>query len=176
MIAKLHRILIDGQDSNLNNPTTKLRIVWGKAFNEVYCHHALLEFSSIQSTLFSPKIAKVSVLMRDNMIEKGQVSSFSESRLTRYLPVTQMSSILTIPLNSPDILDALCENGWTKLKGGERGAPKSFPLSMEIEMESYPRCEINFKHEEGKYPYTLSELYFESLSNGEKVETIIEIK
>lgn len=176
MIAKLHRILIDGQDSNINNPTTKLRIVWGKAFDDVYCHHALLELSALQSTLFSPEIAKVSVLVRNNMIEKGQVSSFSDSRLTRYLPVTQDSSILSIPLNSPDILDALCENGWTKLKGGERGAPKSFPLSMEIEMESYPRCEINFKHGEGKYPYTLSEVHFDSFSNGEKVETIIEIQ
>lgn len=176
MSVKFYRVLIDGQDSYINNPTTKLRIVWGKAFNEVYCHHALLELSLNNLTLFSPEIAKVSVLVRNNMIEKGQVSSFSDSRLTRYLPVIQKSSILTIPLNSPDILDALCENGWTKLKGGERGAPKSFPLSMEIEMESYPPCEINFKHEEGKYPYTLSELHFESLSNGEKVETIIEIK
>ena len=176
MISKSHKILIDGQDSNINTPTTKLRIVWGKAFDDVYCHHALLELSAIQSSLFSPEIAKVSVFVRNNMIEKGLVSSFSDSRLTRYLPVIQKSSILSIPLNSPDILDALCENGWTKLKGGERGAPKSFPLSMEIEMESYPRCEINFKYEDGKYPYTLSELYFESLSNGEKVETIIEIE
>lgn len=171
-----HRILTDGTTSPGQDAVTSLRIVWGKAFDDVYCHHAALHIPFSPDSLFAPELAKISVCVRNNSIEKGQVVSYSDTKLTRFLPVHQEETYLTIPLNSKEILDALCENGWTKLKTKERGAPKSFPLSMEIEVESKPLKMISFRHEIGKYPYTLSEIHFPTFDNGERIETIIDFE
>lgn len=176
MNAISHKILVDGTESKLTNIRASLQLVWGKAFDEIYCHHATLEVAYTASSLFSPELAKVSVLIRSNTIEKGKVSSFSDKKLTRYLPCAANNSSLTIPLNSTEILDALCENGWTKLKTGDRGAPKSFPLSMDVEIESELIQSLKFNHETGKYPYTLCESHFSTLKNGETIETIIDFE
>ena len=117
-------------DTLTNSPS--LIITWAKAFGDVYCHHASLFIPTFVKSLFTPEIVKVSVRIRLNTIEKGEVKSFSDKTISRFLPVKFENESMLIPLNSTEILECLCENEWTTLKGGKRGAPKSFPLSISV--------------------------------------------
>lgn len=159
--------------SVVNTNLPSLCITWAKAFNEIYCHHASLTLPLVINSLFAPEIAKVSVNVRFNTIEKGVVKNFSDKTISRYLPVKFDNQSIIIQLNSTEILDSLCENGWTTLKGGKRGAPKSFPLAISVSLEDTIVSEFPFLYESGKFPFTICETVFNSLNDSEKVETTI---
>lgn len=154
--------------------THVLKIIWAKAFNEVYCHHASLNFPFFPVGLFPDTYFKVSVKIRQQVIEKGNVKSFSDKIVSAHLEGNYNNdNTVLIPLNSVRILDGLCENEWTSLKNGERGKTKSFPLSISVENDNKKHLEFSFHHLEGKFPFTICESEFNKLSDDEKLETII---
>ena len=158
-------------DSLTNSPS--LNITWGKAFGDVYCHHASLFIPTFVESLFTPEIVKVSVRIRLNTIEKGEVKSFSDKTISRFLPVKFENQSMLIPLNSTEILECLCENGWTTLKGGKRGAPKSFPLSISVSSEGINPMDYSFLSDKGQFPFTICEGVFDALNDSDKVDTKI---
>lgn len=169
---------IKGERINLpHSGTPQLLISWSRAFDEVYCHHALLKIPENLIKNISEQTALVSLFFRLNTIEKGEVKSFSDKKLSRFLPFKKEGNDIIIPLNSVEILEGLCENGWTTLKGGKRGAPKSFPLSLSVMFEkngeSDDRIVFSFMHNEGKFPFTICEYLFKDLSNYQKIDTAI---
>ena len=156
--------------------TPQLLISWSRAFDEVYCHHALLKIPENLIKNISEQIAIVSLHFRLNVIEKGEVKSFSDKTLSRFFPFKKEGNDIIIPLNSVEILEGLCENGWTTLKGGKRGAPKSFPLSISVMLENNREADgivFSFMHNEGKFPFTICEYLFKDLSNYQKIDTAI---
>lgn len=159
--------------STMSANTPSLYITWGKAFDEIYCHHAILRFPYNSNSLFTPDLSKVSVNVRFNMIEKGVVKSSSDKLITRFLPCSIKDGFCEIPLNATETIDSLCENGWTTLKGGKRGAPKSYPLEISVSLENEEPIVLSFAHESGKFPFTFSEHLFNDLQESEKIETII---
>ena len=80
---------------------------------------------------------------------------------------------MLIPLNSTEILECLCENGWTTLKGGKRGAPKSFPLSISVSSEGINTMDYSFLSDKGQFPFTICEGIFDALNDFDKVDTKI---
>lgn len=158
-------------DSLTNSPS--LNITWGKAFGDVYCHHASLFIPTFVESLFTPEIVKVSVRIRLNTIEKGEVKSFSDKTISRFLRVKFENQSMLIPLNSTEILECLCENGWTTLKGGKRGAPKSFPLSISVSSEGINTMDYSFLSDKGLFPFTICEGVFDALNDSDKVNTKI---
>lgn len=163
-----------GEGINNEYPfSTCLEITWAKSFGEVYCHHASVWFKGSQNSLFAGNLAKVSLKLRQNMIEKGVIKSFTDKVITKYLPSRNTLDRVMVELNDPSILDALCENGWTSLKGGKRGAPKSFPLSLSVEIEGYDPVYMEFVTTKGLYPFTISEPNFPSLKDNVHLVTSI---
>lgn len=153
--------------------TPFLGIVWGKAFGEIYCHHAYFSAPISNTSPSQSEYAKICVFVRQNIIEKGKITRFSDSSVSSFLKADMNSGRMNIPLNSPEILDALCENGWTSLKDGKRGAPKSFPLSFGFSINDEEMSIFNFSHETGKFPFTISEGLFSTMKEEDKIETII---
>lgn len=169
-------IRIDRTGKHVNNNVTSLStldITWGKAFGEAFCRHIILTLPYESTSLFNPEIAKVTIHVRSNNIEKGRIESFSDSMVSRYLPVKFENSNMVIPLNSTEIISALCESSWTKLKTGERNVLKSFPLSFSVDLEGKNIAEFKFSYENGLYPVTLSEPYTNKLNDNEKIKVII---
>lgn len=162
------------KEYNSNSPI--LNIVWAKAFDEIYCHHAYLTFSFIPGELLFNEYFKISVGIRQQTIEKGKVKNFTDKVVSAHIPGIYNDGKITIPLNSVKILDSLCENGWTSLKNGERGTTKSFPLYISIDHDNTNPFEYSFQHSEGKFPFTICENEFNKLNNDEKLETIIVLK
>lgn len=158
-------------DTLTNSPS--LIITWAKAFGDVYCHHASLFIPTFVKSLFTPEIVKVSVRIRLNTIEKGEVKSFSDKTISRFLPVKFENQSMLIPLNSTEILECLCENEWTTLKGGKRGAPKSFPLSISVSSEGINPMDYSFLSDKGQFPFTICEGVFDDLNDSDKVDTKI---
>ena len=152
--------------------TSCLELTWHKSFNEVYCHHADYKTPK-QEGIDYQHYAKVNVKIRSNYIEKGKVKSSSDKEIIRYLPFKEDEEIMVIPLHSPERLDAICENGWTTLKEGKRGVAKSFPLAIEITLPALDSLQHSFDFDNEKFPFTLFENYFESLKEGDKLETVI---
>lgn len=158
---------------NLSDDYPKLKIVWAKSFNNVYCHTACLYFSFIPKEIFSNEYFKVSVGIRQQIIEKGEVKSYYDQIVYSHIVGKYENGIVSIPLNSVKILDSLCENGWTSLKNGERGATKSFPLSISVELDNKKYLDFVFQHHKGKFPFTICENEINKLKNNEKLETSI---
>ena len=152
---------------------SRLSITWGKAFDEIYCQHSILRIPFTSSSIFLPELAKISVELRTNIIEKGVIKRSSDKTITRYLPCKHKDGYCIIELNSIEIIDSLCENGWTKLKDGNRGAPKSYPRSISVSFEEELTTQFDFDYNSNKFPFTISEVYLSMLSNNEKVKTII---
>lgn len=153
-----------------------LSIAWGKAYGNVYCHHAVLSIPYESDSLFEPEIAEINVKVRMNRIENTVIKSFTDKVISFFLPCSYKDGRCIVPLNSPELIKALCENEWTKLKDGVLGAPKSHPLSISVTLESQPVTCFEFNHADGKYPYTLCEDHFKQLSNGQTIETAIVLK
>ena len=153
-----------------------LKIVWAKAFKEVYCHHASLTFPYVPAELFPSDYFKISVGVRQQTIDKGKVKNFNDKIISSHMPGIYEDGIVTVPLNSVQILDCLCENGWTSLKNGKRGATKSFPLSITVHNDNKKHLEFLFHHLESKFPFTICENEFNKLNNDEKLETVIELR
>ena len=150
-----------------------LSIRWHKVYNEVYCHHAVFIIPLFDNKIQEDDLARLRVKMRINTIDKGQIKSFSDKEITRFLPIKIFTDSIHIPLNSPEILDALCENGWTTMKDGKRGTPKSFPLSLTLSFPNTEELHHSFEIESGKFPYTLFEEHLAKLKEGEKIDTEI---
>lgn len=150
-----------------------LTITWHKVFNETYCHHALFIIPKHEKQIKETDLAQLTVKMRVNIIDKGQIKSFSDKEITRFLPIKLSDDSIHIPLNSPEILDALCENGWTTMKDGKRGAAKSFPLSLSLSFPNTDKEHHIFATELGKFPFTLFEEHLTNLKDGEKIDTEI---
>ena len=87
----------------------QLLISWSRAFDEVYCHHALLKIPENLIKNISEKTAIVSLHFRLNVIEKGEIKSFSDKTLSRFLPFKKEGNDIIIPLDSVEILEGLCE-------------------------------------------------------------------
>lgn len=153
-----------------------LKIVWAMSYNEIYCHHANLTFSFVPDELFPNEYFKISVGIRRQTIEKGKVKNFYDKVITSHIPGEYINGKVSIPLNSVKILDSLCENGWTSLKNGQRGAIKSFPLSVAVYCDNKKYLDFSFHHIEDKFPFTICENEFNKLNNDEKLETIIVLK
>ena len=150
-----------------------LTITWHKTFNEVYCHHALFIIPKQENQIKETDLAQLTVKMRVNMIDKGQIKSFFDKEITRFLPIKLKTDSIHIALNSPEILDALCENGWTTMKDGKRGAAKSYPLSLSLSFPNTDKLHHAFATELGKFPFTLFEEHLTKLKDGEKINTEI---
>ena len=161
-----------GEELDRPQPGSCIEIAWHKSFNEVYCHHADYKTPK-QEGIDNKHYAKVNVKIRSNYIEKGKIKSFSDKEILRFLPFKEEEDFIVIPLHSSEILDALCENGWTTLKNGKRGVAKSFPLSMEITLPALDSLQHSFDFDNEKFPHTLFENYFDSLKDGDKLETVI---
>lgn len=158
------------------NPACELLISWAKAFDEIYCHHAYLKLPFDANNNDLDEVAKVSLKIRLNIIENGEISSHWDKTISRFLPVKKEEDNIIVPIDSIDILDGLCENGWTTLKGGKRGAPKSFPLSISVTFEKNKdsdNTDFPFLHTEGKFPYTICEQFFNDLQNSQKIDISI---
>lgn len=150
-----------------------LNITWGKAFGEIYCHHATLHIPYQSETLFSPEIIRVGVTIRTNIIEKGEIVGKSDKTISNYLPCSSSNGMLIVPLNSTPIIDGLSLNSWTSLKNGERGAHKEFPINLLYKIGDNEDVILPFNHEASETPYILSEGKFINLNDGEKTEITI---
>lgn len=152
-----------------------LNIVWGKAFGEIYCHHASLTIPYEEMTLFHPNIVQVKVTVRTNIIEKGLISGHFDKTVTNYLPCTPVQGGLFIPLNSTPIIEGISLNSWTSLKGGDRGTLKEFPTCISYKVEDNEEVSLQFNHDEEKIPYMISEPKFVGMKDGEQVEITIKL-
>lgn len=161
--------------SQINSNSPKLKITWAKAFNEIYCHHASLYIPFISDSLFSPELVKITVHVRENIIEKGGITGFVAKSISRFFPIMYENNYIKIDLKTPEILDSLCENGWTRLKSGERGLPKSFPLSIESSIDGKEPAIFDFKYELGLYPFTICENFLNDLQESQKIQFEIEL-
>lgn len=156
-----------------NRPT--LHITWGKAFGEIYCHHASLFIPYVSGSLFSPDIILVGVTVRANNIEKGEINGYSDKEIINYLPCNHVEGGLHIPLNSTPIIDGISLNSWTSLKNGERGAHKEFPIRLIYQVGTDEVNELPFNHSASQTPYILSEKHFSNIKDGEKVDVTINL-
>lgn len=152
-----------------------LHITWGKAFGEIYCHHASLTIPYDEISLFTPEIVRISLSIRTNNIEKGTITGHSDKTVTNFLPCKSINGGLLIPLNSTPIIDGLSLNSWTSLKGGERGTMKEFPISISYKMGDFPEIVLTFNHEKSETPYIISEPKFVDMKDGDKVEVTIKL-
>ena len=150
-----------------------LNITWGKAFGEIYCHHATLHIPFQNDTLFSPEIIRIGVTIRANVIEKGEVVGKSDKTIYNYLPCRCSDGMLVVPLNSTPIIEGISLNSWTSLKGGERGTHKEFPIAVVYQIGDEDEIAMPFNHEKAESPYILSESKFANLQDGDKIDVSI---
>lgn len=153
----------------------KLNITWGKAFGEIYCHHASLCIPYKNDNLFSPENIRVGVTIRTNVIEKGEIVGKSDRTIANYLPCNFSDCTLVIPLNSTPIIEGISLNSWTSLKGGKKGTHKEFPISILYQIGEEDEVVIPFNHEKAETPYIISENKFSDLQDGDKVEVSINL-
>lgn len=153
-----------------------LNITWAKSFDQVYCHHALLSFSFVTDGLFPNEYFRISIGIRQQTIENGKIKNFHDKKLFAHIPGKYNNGKIYIPLNSVKILDSLCENSWTSLKNGKRGATKSFPISISVNRDNKTIFDFSFHHLKEKFPFTICENEFTKLKNDEKLETLIVLR
>ena len=159
---------------SIDAPT--LKIVWAKAFNEIYCYHANLTFSFEPDELYPNEYFKICVGIRQQTIEKGKVKNFSDKTISSHILGKYNNGKVSIPLHSVKILDSLCGYGWTSLKNGQRGATKFFPLSITVYSDNKKYFDFYFHHMADKFPFTICENEFNKLSNDDKLETTIVLR
>lgn len=152
---------------------TILRITWGKAFDEIYCHHASLFIPYISSSLFPPEFVRVGVTVRDNIIEKGKIVFYNDRTSSCYLRCTIIENGLDIPLNDALLLNGLSIDSWTKLRNGHRGIHKNFPISLFYQLPNTDPIFISINHAQKRTPYLISEPKFAGLKNGDKIDVEI---
>ncbi len=152
-----------------------LNITWGKAFGEIYCHHASLTIPYKGMSLFNPEIVQISLTVRTNNIEKGVISGYSDKTIRNYLPCSPVNDGLIVPLNSTPIIDAISLNSWTSLKGGDRGTLKEFPICIAYKIAEDEEIVLPFNHVKGEIPYILSEPQFVGMKDGDKIEVTIKL-
>ena len=150
-----------------------LQIVWAKAFDEVYCHHASLFIPDTSNSLFPPEFVCVGVESRKRVLLKKKMKNIDEE-VSNYLPVTPIDDGLLVPLNSTQIIDAISLNSWSTFKTGKRKELKEFPISIFYKIDSGEKITLPFNFKEKKIPYLLFESQFGDISDGEKVESKIE--
>jgi len=152
-----------------------LNITWGKAFGEIYCHHASLTIPYKGTSLFNPDIVKICLTIRTNNIEKGIVSGFSDKTIEKYLPCSPANDGLVAHLNSTPIIDGISLNSWTSLKGGDRGTLKEFPICLAYKIADQEEIDLPFDHVKGEIPYIMSEPQFIGMNDGDKLEVTIKL-
>lgn len=152
-----------------------LNITWGKAFGEIYCHHASLTIPSEEMSLFQPEIVRISLTIRTNNIEKGVISGYSDKSVTNFLPCKPINGSLLLPLNSTPIIDGISLNSWTSLKGGDRGTMKEFPICISYKIGDNEETILSFNHEKAEIPYIISEPQFVGMKDGDKVDVTIKL-
>lgn len=149
---------------------SRLHITWAKGLGEIYCHHASL---FIPYTLLIPKIVHVGVTIRTNIIDDKKIINYFDRSSAFYLPCESTEGGIIIPLNSPIIIDGISLNLWTKLKEGERGTLKAFPINMFYKIREEPKVFLPFNHEKEKTPYLISESDFVNMKDGDKINATI---
>ncbi len=155
--------------------THSLNITWGKAFGEIYCHHASLTAPYDEMSLFTPDIVQVSLTVRTNNIEKGTISGYSDKTIKNYLPCYSVNGGLIVPLNSTPIIDGISLNSWTSLKGGDRGTLKEFPICIAYKIADKEEIVLPFDHVKGEIPYILSEPQFVGMNDDDKIHITIKL-
>ena len=150
-----------------------LHIVWAKAFDEIYCHHASLFIPDVSNSLFPPELVCVGVESRKKVLLKKKKKNI-DKEVSNYLPVTQFEGGLLVPLNSTQIVDAISLNSWSMFKTGKRKELKEFPTSIFYKIDSGEKITLPFNFKEKKTPYLLFESQFGDISGGDKVESKIE--
>lgn len=150
-----------------------LNITWGKAYGESYCHHSSIFIPYQSLSLFSPEIIHIGVTVRTNIIEKGKITRSIDKRIAYYLPCVNVDGGLNVPLNSSQIIEALCLNSWTSLKDNIRGSQKEFPINMFYKLEDSDDVILPFDYEHAGTPYMAIESKLADMADGDKIDSII---
>lgn len=150
-----------------------LQITWAKAFDEVYVHHASLFIPVASGSLFPPEYILFGVNKRAKILHKKKMKDI-DTRVANYLPVSQTEDGLLVQLNSSPIIEALGLNTWTFFKTGKRKQLKEFPVNLFYSIDGGEEITLPFNLKEKGTPYLLFEHKFESLSEGETIESKIE--
>lgn len=154
-------------------PNPILKITWGKAFDEIYGHHASLFIPYESQSLFPPETVWVGVTIRTNEIIKKKIASYSESTFSYHLKCEILADGISVPLNSSQLLDGICVDSWTILKDGIRGTHKQFPVSIFYSIPGEIPVTINFDHENSDTPFLKSEPKLKGLQNGDTIDVSI---
>ncbi len=149
-----------------------LQISWAKAFDEIYVHHASLFIPVASGSLFPPEYIQFGVNKRAKILHKKKMKDI-DTRVTNYLPVSQIEDGLLVQLNSSPIIEALGLNTWTFFKTGKRNQLKEFPVNLFYSIDGGEEITLPFNLKEKGIPYLLFEREFGDLENGAMVETKI---
>lgn len=150
-----------------------LNITWSKAYGESYCHHASLFIPFQSFSLFLPEIILIGVTVRKNIIEKRKITKSIDKCIAFYLPCVNVDGGLIVPLNSSQIIEALCLNSWTSLKDNVRGSQKDFPINMFYKLEDSDEVILPFDYNHAGTPYMIIEPKLAELAEGDKIDSII---
>lgn len=151
----------------------QLNLTWSKAYGEPYCHHASLFIPFQSLSLFSPEIINIGVTVRKNIIEKGKITKSIDKQIAYYLPCVNVDGGLNVPLNSSQIIEALCLNLWTSLKDNVRGSQKEFPINIFYKLEDYDDVILPFDYDNAGTPYMVIESKLADMAEGDKIDSII---
>lgn len=150
-----------------------LNITWGKAFGEAYCHHASFIIPYNEVSLFTPKIVRVGVTIRCNMIKKQKVVNYIDKRIWNCLPCLIKDGAIEVLLNSSQILEALSLNSWTSLKDNVRGTQKEFPINIFYNLEDTGEIILPFDYDHAGTPYMIMEPKLVDMADGDKIDSAI---
>lgn len=150
-------------------PKDKLIIVWGKAFGEIYCHHAVLYYQGFENSLFNDAVAKVIIGYRYSLVNKDNVTHYDNSH-TCFLPCKICGSTMEVCLNSPELLRLLCLDSWTRKKDGSINEHKEFPLYMSL---TFNDRNVSFDFSEMHVPALMAAPFLEILNDNELFELTI---
>lgn len=152
-----------------------LSITWGKAFDEIYCHHASLSIPYHPDSLFAPEYVRIGITIRTNIIKKKKIDKSLDAQISKYLPCALSGQSLIVALNDTAIVDALCLNSWSSLKNNKRGTPKQIPVNISYSIDGIEEFVLPFDIGNNGTPYLMFEKEFESMANGDKIDTNISL-
>lgn len=151
-----------------------LCIKWHRALKnvrtyDVYCHSAMLRFKSNDIS----DLAKVEVVCKISYIGDKDTYKSYDKHISVYLPAFKHEDIVSVPINSDELIKAISLNDWTKSPKTKKRV-KLIGRAIRI---SWKYAEKDYSYEflpaDNQSPAMMCKPYTDLLADEEKTDTCI---
>ena len=143
-----------------------LHIKWHRSMKEVYCHSAMLRFKSDDIS----DLAKVEVTCKITYIGDKNTYKSYDKHVSVYLPVSKEGDVVSVPINSNELIKAISLNDWTKspkTKKRIRLIGRATRIGWKYADKDYS---YDFLPEDNRSPAMMCEPHTDVLGEDEKTE------